>query len=157
KGDKLYAAVFAAYVRRLLKEGHALEFFIEGGRSRTGKLLAPKMGMLSMCVDPVLEGGLADVSFVPVSISYEKIIEAKSYAHELGGGAKKREDVGTLLSSTRLLIARYGRVYVDFDEPISLRVFAASRGFELGRAEESAATSKGLVTQLGHRIVYGIN
>lgn len=154
KGDKLYATVFAAYVRRLLKEGHALEFFIEGGRSRTGKLLPPKMGMLSMCVDPVLEGGLTDVSFVPVSISYEKIIEAKSYAHELGGGEKKKEDVSTLLSSAGVLISRYGRVYVDFDDPISLRVFAASRGFDLDSPEEA---SKHLVTQLGHRIVYGIN
>lgn len=153
KGDKLYTTVFAAYVRRLLKEGHALEFFIEGGRSRTGKLLAPKMGMLSMCVEPVLEGSLSDVSFVPVSISYEKIIEAKSYAHELGGGAKKKEDARALLSTAGVLISRYGRVYVDFDEPISLRVFAASRGFELGSDE----SSKQLITQLGHRIVYGIN
>jgi glycerol-3-phosphate O-acyltransferase len=155
KGDKLYTTVFAAYVRRLLKEGHAVEFFIEGGRSRTGKLLPPKMGMLSMCVDPVIEGTLADVSFIPVSISYEKIIEAKSYAHELGGGAKKKEDARALLSSTKVLISRYGRVYVDFDDPISLRVFAASRGFDIPNEDEGS--SKTLVTQLGHRIVYGIN
>jgi glycerol-3-phosphate O-acyltransferase len=162
RGDKLYATVFAAYVRRLLKEGHAVEFFIEGGRSRTGKLLPPKMGMLSMCVDPVMEGAINDVSFVPVSISYEKIIEAKSYAQELQGGQKKKEDVGALLSTTKVLRSRYGRVYVDFDEPISLRAFAAARGFELKSKEKSddgeeSPASRPLVTQLGHRIVYGIN
>ena len=161
KGDKLYAQVFAAYVRRLLKEGHALEFFIEGGRSRTGKLLAPRMGMLSMCVDPVFEGAVADVQFIPVSISYEKLVEARSYARELQGGAKRKEDVTALLSSAQVLRSKYGRVYVDFAEPISLRVFAASRGVDV-RAEGQAPgepdpARRSLVTQLGHRIVYGIN
>ncbi len=66
KGNKLYALVFAAYVHRLMKEGTAIEFFIEGGRSRTGKLRPPRMGMLTMCVDPVLENKVNDVSYVPV-------------------------------------------------------------------------------------------
>jgi glycerol-3-phosphate O-acyltransferase len=161
KGDKLYALVFGAYVRRLLKEGHAVEFFIEGGRSRTGKLLAPRMGMLSMCVDPVFEGAVSDVQFIPVSISYEKLVEAKSYARELQGGAKRKEDVTALLSSAQVLRSKYGRVYVDFAEPISLRFFAASRGVEVrGEADanpDADPARRNLVTQLGHRIVYGIN
>ncbi len=163
KGDKLYATILAAYVRRLLKDGHAVEFFIEGGRSRTGKQLEPKMGMLSMCVDPVLDGALNDVSFVPVSISYEKIVEARAYAHELGGGEKKKEDLGALVSARKVLRSRYGRVYVDFDEPISLRAFAAARGVEvkprseLDGAPADDAARKSLVRQLGHRIGYGID
>lgn len=161
KGDRLYALVFAAYVRRLLKEGHALEFFIEGGRSRTGKMLPARTGLLSMCVDPVLEGSVQDLSFIPVSIGYEKIIEAGTYAKELSGGEKKKEDAGALLSATSVLRSKYGRVYVDFAEPISLRVFAASRGIELkgpGDPEaEPGPEKKQLVTQLGHRIVNGIN
>lgn len=161
KGDKLYAQVFAAYVRRLLKEGHAVEFFIEGGRSRTGKLLPPRMGMLSMCVDPVFEGAVNDVQYIPVSISYEKVVEAKSYARELLGGAKKRENVTSLVSSAQVLRSKYGRVYVDFAEPISLRVFASSRGVNISelspQAEEAKPRIRNLVTQLGHRIVYGIN
>ena len=126
--DKLYAVIFGAYVRRLLKEGHALEFFIEGSRSRTGKLLPPRTGMLSMCVEPVLEGTIADVTFVPVSISYEKIIEAGAYAKELAGGEKQKEDARGLLSSATLLRSRYGRVYVDFADPVSVQAFANSRG-----------------------------
>ncbi|MEM1025367.1 MAG: 1-acyl-sn-glycerol-3-phosphate acyltransferase [Myxococcota bacterium] len=152
RGDKLYAAIFAAYVRRLLREGHVIEFFIEGGRSRTGRLLAPRTGMLGMTMEPVFEGHFEDVSFVPVSISYEKVIEAKSYARELAGGTKKRENVSQLLSSgPKVLRSRYGRVYVDFDTPISMRSFAAQLGVDV------AERPRQLATQLGHRIVYGIN
>ncbi len=151
KGDRHYATVFAAYVRRLLKEGHAVEFFIEGGRSRTGRLLPPKMGLLAMCADPVLDGSIPDVSFVPVSIGYEKIIEARAFAKELAGGEKAKEDVGALVGSAKLLRSRYGRVYVDFDDPVSLRGFAAARGVKLPTDAPGP-----LVHQLGHRIVYGI-
>ena len=176
RGDKLYSIVIAAYVRRLLKEGHVVEFFIEGGRSRTGKLLQPRMGMLTMCVDPVLEGALPDISFIPISISYEKVVEAGAFAKELQGQKKRKEDVTALLSSTKVLWSRYGRVYVDFSSPVSLRAFAAARNIapedarietEGGLSEQepggtttgTRATSirRALVTQLGHRIVYGIN
>jgi glycerol-3-phosphate O-acyltransferase len=159
-GDKLYAAVFAAYVRRLMKEGHVIEFFIEGGRSRTGKLLAPRMGMLSMCLEPVTDGSIRDISVIPVSIGYEKVVEAKSYARELAGASKKKEDVGSLLTSgPKVLRSRYGRVYVDFDEPISVREFASSRGIDVDQIAREGAErdKKQLTTQLGHRVVYGIN
>lgn len=154
KGDELYTQVFMAYIRRLLKEGHALEFFIEGGRSRTGKLLPPRMGLLGMICNPVLDGVITDLSFIPISISYEKVIEAGSYRKELEGGKKKKEDVAALLQSTKVLRSRYGRVYVDFDDPLSLRVYAASRGFS---SEQDESQRRGLINQLGHRIVWGIN
>ncbi|MEL6185832.1 MAG: 1-acyl-sn-glycerol-3-phosphate acyltransferase, partial [Myxococcota bacterium] len=156
RGDKLYATVFAAYVRRLLKEGHAVEFFIEGGRSRTGRVLLPKMGMLTMCARPVLEGSIPDVSFIPVSIGYEKVIEAGAYAKELAGGQKKKEDMTALVSSAKVLRSRYGRVYVDFDEPLSLKEMAAERGVDIP-VEDDVRVGKPLINYLGHRIVYGIN
>jgi glycerol-3-phosphate O-acyltransferase len=160
RGDKLYTAVFSGYVRRLLREGHVIEFFIEGGRSRTGKLLPPRVGMLGICMEPVLDGHLPDVTFVPVSIGYEKVIEAKAYAKELAGEKKKKEDVRSLLSSgPKVLRSRYGRVYVDFDQPISLQEFASGRGFDLSQlgSDEATRDRKQLAIQLGHRIVYGIN
>ncbi|MGF1511337.1 MAG: 1-acyl-sn-glycerol-3-phosphate acyltransferase [Myxococcota bacterium] len=160
RGDKLYTAVFSGYVRRLLRDGHVLEFFIEGGRSRTGKLLPPRTGMLSICIDPVADGHVSDIQFVPVSIGYEKVIEAKAYANELAGGEKKKEDMASLLTSgPKVLRSRYGRVYVDFDEPISLRQFASAREIDLESldADASGRRLKQLTTQLGHRIVYGIN
>ncbi len=130
-----------------------------------------------MCVDPVLEGAISDLSFIPVSINYEKIVEATSYVKELEGEKKKKEDVTALLSSTRVLRSRYGRVYVDFGTPISLRRFSTTRGFDIASmspqkrsgpitqptrphtSEKDERTSQRaqLISQLGHRIVYGIN
>lgn len=159
RGDKLYSTLFGAYVRRLLKEGHPIEFFIEGGRSRTGKLLQPRMGLLSVCAEPVLDHLIPNVHFVPVAISYEKLIEGKAYARELAGGKKKKENMSGLLASTKVLRSRYGRVYLDFAKPVSLRVFAASRGFDLSAGSEPIPKQerRQLIMQLGHRIVYGIN
>ncbi len=86
------------------------------------------------------------------------MVEAKSYAKEMQGGEKKKEDVTALLSTANVLRSRYGRVYVDFAEPLSLRTFAASRGVDLDdAASEDKGERRTLVTQLGHRIIYGIN
>jgi glycerol-3-phosphate O-acyltransferase len=154
-GDKLYATLMAAYIRRLMKEGHALEFFIEGGRSRTGRLMPPKTGFLSMCVNPVLEGFIEDVTFIPVSIGYEKIIEADAYARELAGEVKQREDVSKLLSSTKLLRSKYGRVYVDFAEPMSLKAYLEHYPVtDEGRVD--ARWRRHVLTQLGHQLIYEI-
>ena len=99
KGDRLYGAVVDAYMRRLLQDGWPLEFFLEGGRSRTGKLLPPKLGLLTIVVDGLgAERGPGEshgrkVCFCPISIGYERLVEEKSYVHELSGGEKKKEDV----------------------------------------------------------------
>jgi glycerol-3-phosphate O-acyltransferase len=169
KGDRLYAAVFRAYVRKLLREGHGIEFFIEGGRSRTGKLLAPKLGLLSMIVEAALEedSGAARArraQVVPVSIGYEKVIEEKSYARELAGGAKKKEDVAGLLKATRVLWGDYGRLNIQFDEPFelgsALRDYGAMVAWDESANIAIAADEeqrRAAVTRLAHRIVYGIN
>ena len=86
KGDRIYTAVLRAYVKHLLRDRFPQEFYIEGGRSRTGKLLPPKTGLVSMEVDAWLDGAADDVVFVPVAIDYEKLIEASSYVRELSGG-----------------------------------------------------------------------
>src|SRR5262249_35338458 len=123
RGDRLYAAVFRAYVRKMLRESFNIEFFIEGGRSRTGKLLAPKLGLLGMIVEAALDDDGAharQAQVVPISIGYEKVIEEKSYASELAGGEKKKEDVKGLLKATRVLGAQYGRLNIQFDDPLPL-------------------------------------
>ncbi len=154
KGDKLYGAVFRAYVKRLMRDHFTQEFFIEGGRSRTGKVLAPKLGLLSMEVDAWVEGASQDVSFVPVAIDYEKIVEARAYASELAGGEKQREDVRGLLKTPQVLRSRYGRVYIQVDEAVSLRDFFRERG--LDPKHHSEAERRALVQVLAHRIVWGI-
>ncbi len=149
KGDALYAAVFRAYVRKLFVEGFTQEFFIEGGRSRTGKTLPPKLGLLSMLVDAYLESREDDAIFVPCHISYERVIEARSYIGELAGKQKEKESARGLVKTAGVLGGRYGRVYVTFDEAISLKAHLASRGPDPDR--------RLAISTLAHKIVYGIN
>jgi glycerol-3-phosphate O-acyltransferase len=127
RGDRVYTAALRAYVKRLLRDGFPQEFYLEGGRSRTGKLLFPKTGLFSMQVDAWLEGAAEDVLFVPVSIDYERLMEARAYARELAGGEKRKEDARALWRARKVLRRRFGRLYIQFEEPISLRALAAER------------------------------
>jgi len=155
KGDRVYQATMGAYVKRLLRDGFTQEFFVEGGRSRTGKLLPPKLGMLALEVDAWMTGVRPDAYFAPVSISYEKIAEARSYQRELLGGEKQKEDAAALLSATQVLRSRYGRITIRFDEPISVADLARSRGFRT--ESHSEEEKRALVRALGLRIAAGIN
>ncbi len=120
KGNKLYSAVFNEYLYRLLNKGTPVEYFQEGGRSRTGRLLSPKTGMLGMTVQGVLRGVRKPVVFIPVYIGYEKMFEGKSYVGELRGQAKKQESFGQLLGVRKALKRFYGKVYLNFGEPLKL-------------------------------------
>ncbi|MBN1946542.1 MAG: 1-acyl-sn-glycerol-3-phosphate acyltransferase [Bradymonadales bacterium] len=120
RGDTLYSAIFNQYLVTLLKEGFPLEFFIEGGRSRTGKLCRPRYGMLSMIVNGVLAERLAGVTFVPISVGYEKIIESGSYTQEIRGGEKHAENLSGVIRAGRFLKSKYGRLYIEFEEAIDL-------------------------------------
>jgi glycerol-3-phosphate O-acyltransferase len=119
--DRLYGAVVDAYVRRLIKDGWSLEFFLEGGRSRSGKLLSPKVGLLSLVVDAALAVSEKAVYFVPISIGYERVVEEKAFVRELTGGEKSKEDIGGLLAGANAIAQRYGRLNVQFGQTLSLR------------------------------------
>ncbi|HET9595746.1 MAG TPA: 1-acyl-sn-glycerol-3-phosphate acyltransferase [Anaeromyxobacteraceae bacterium] len=127
KGDRVYTATLRAYVKYLLRDRFPQEFYLEGGRSRSGKLLFPKTGLFSMEVDAWLEQAADDVLFVPVAIDYERLMESGSYARELAGGEKRKEDFRGLLRARKVLGKRYGRLTIQFEEPVSLREFASRR------------------------------
>ncbi|MCE5333593.1 MAG: 1-acyl-sn-glycerol-3-phosphate acyltransferase [Desulfobacteraceae bacterium] len=133
KGLKFYAEVFALYVKTMVQLGHNVEFFIEGGRSRTGKLVLPKMGLLAILIQAVEEGFCEDLVFVPTSICYDRIPEEESYLKEIAGGAKEEENLGQLVRVRRVLRKRYGRVYVQFAEPLSLRKYLERHNYDLGK------------------------
>jgi len=121
RANALYAAVFSEYVAQLIGEGFSLEYFIEGGRSRTGRLMAPKGGMIAMTVRAFLRAPRRPVVFQPVYIGYEKLIEGKSYLDELTGQPKKKETVWALLRGAgQVLREHYGKVTVNFGEPVLL-------------------------------------
>ncbi len=155
KGDKLYTATFKAYLKKLVHDGIHHEFFPEGGRSRTGKLLQPKLGLFTWLVDAVMEGARNDLVFVPIAIDYEKVVEGASYKKELQGGEKKPEDLKALLSAPAVLTENYGRIYLRFEEPVSLAKLMAERG--VSRETATDDQKKALVRALGHRVMYGIS
>lgn len=156
KGDRLYGVVVDAYIRRLLRDGYAIEFFLEGGRSRTGKVLPPKLGLLNMVVEAGLGIENRTISFVPISIGYERMMEEGSFARELSGGQKKQEDVGELLKIGGVLREKYGRANVEFGQILSLDEMREAVGIANG-AEVSPAKRRALVTRLAHRIMSEIN
>jgi glycerol-3-phosphate O-acyltransferase len=121
KGDALYAAVFAKYLGIMIARGHSLEYFIEGGRSRTGRLLSPRTGMLSMSVRAYLRDPKRPVVFMPVYFGYERIVEGRTYIGELSGQPKEKESVlGLFKAVVSVLRSKLGKVHVNLGEPISL-------------------------------------
>jgi glycerol-3-phosphate O-acyltransferase len=156
KGDRLYAAIVDSYVRRLFRDGFPLELYLEGGRSRTGKLLPPKLGLLSMIVDATLAESQRQVFFVPVSIGYERIIETDSYHRELTGGEKSKEDAVGLLRSGTVLNHRYGRINLQFGEHLTLDQIRDELGIALGEPLKPAKR-RALVSRLANRVMDEIN
>jgi glycerol-3-phosphate O-acyltransferase len=120
RGDALYTAVLMKYLGTIMARGHPLEYFIEGGRSRTGRLLQPKTGMLAMSVRSYLREPVRPVVFVPVYFGYERLAEGRTYVGELSGQPKEKESVLGLLKSWRVLRERFGKVYVNVGEPVAL-------------------------------------
>jgi len=127
-GARLYSEVFIRYIKALLEEGHPIEFFIEGGRSRNGKLVLPKTGFLSILLQAYHEGFCDDLMFVPTSIIYDRIIEEKSYIKEIGGDIKKRENLKQVIRARHFLKRKYGKIYVRFNQPFSLKEYIQERG-----------------------------
>ncbi|KAM7395057.1 hypothetical protein PAMA_006689 [Pampus argenteus] len=127
-GDKLYWAVFSEYVKIIIKNGFApVEFFLEGTRSRTCKSLTPKLGLLNIVMDPFLKGEVYDVNLVPVSISYERILEESLYARELLGVPKPKESTSGLFKARKVLSEDYGSIHVYFGQPVSVRSLVKGR------------------------------
>jgi glycerol-3-phosphate O-acyltransferase len=121
RGSALYSTVLSEYVAQLVSGGYSVEYFIEGGRSRTGRLLQPKGGMVSMTVRGYLRQPVRPVLFQPVYIGYEKLMEGDSYLDELTGKPKEEESIlRVLLGIPRVLRQNYGQVVVNFGEPIAL-------------------------------------
>ncbi|MFO7784937.1 MAG: 1-acyl-sn-glycerol-3-phosphate acyltransferase [Desulfatiglandales bacterium] len=128
RGARLYREVFNRYIKALIEEGHPLEFFIEGGRSRSGKLILPKIGFLTILLQAFREGYCGDLVFVPASISYDRILEDKAFLQEASGGKKEKENFRQVIRARHFLKRRYGKIYIRFGEPVSLNEYLKNRG-----------------------------
>ncbi|MDT8321058.1 MAG: glycerol-3-phosphate 1-O-acyltransferase PlsB [Xanthomonadales bacterium] len=161
RSKKLYSAVFHEYLSRILSNGTAIEYFIEGTRSRTGRLLQPKGGMLSMTVRSYLQAPKRPIMFQPIYVGYERLVEGKSYTAELSGQIKKNESLTDLLKVFGVLRQRYGKVHVSFAKPVFLDEVLDSCApdwrAEAAKGEGKPPWLNPLVDQLGARIMTAIN
>ncbi|MBI5503869.1 MAG: 1-acyl-sn-glycerol-3-phosphate acyltransferase [Deltaproteobacteria bacterium] len=158
--DELYKYVFRRYLQYMIREGYTQEFFIEGGRSRTGKIMTPKLGMLAGIVGAYASGVRRDLYLVPVSIHYGRIVEEDAYQAELGGAEKEPESFAALMRARRFLKQKYGTIYISFADPISL-------GDELGERKQRFVEKAGdaaveeekrrFIQRLGFRILRDVN
>ena len=165
RDDALYTTLVQSYIDTLLQNGYNFECFIEGGRSRTGKLLSPKFGILRFLLDSVISGRTDDAIICPVSTQYDKVIETESYISELLGQPKPKENLVDFLSSSSILSLKLGRVDVRFHEPWSLKKFihdqrarASLATQAVGPRNAKAALSRTrLLRTLGFKVLSDIN
>lgn len=159
KDNPLYSAVFQEYIHQVFAHGHPVEYFIEGGRSRTGKTLHPKAGMLSMTVRSYIADNERPVVIVPVYIGYEKVFEDRTYLKELQGIKKEKESLWALLKTLRKL-KNFGAVSLNFGKPIHLGQFLDSQNADwrtLDATEKRPDWLVNAVNTLSIDVVTGIN
>ena len=161
RSQKLYSAVFNEYVSLILSRGVSTEYFIEGTRSRTGRLLSPKSGMLAITIRAYLRSPVRPIMFQPVYIGYEQMVEGSSYTSELSGAAKKSESLGDLFKVFRVLRKDYGQAHVSFGKPIFLDQLLEKHDADWRETtadpEAKPAWVTPLVNELGDDIMTRIN
>ena len=148
RDNHLYKAVLAAYIDYLIEKRFPLEWYVEGGRSRSGKLRAPRYGMLNYVVDAQRRGKAEDIKLIPVSIAYDQIQDVPDYAREAQGEGKEKESLKWLVSAVRSLRQRYGNIYIRFGEPVS--VAEATGDMDIG--DEASLDLQKLTFEVMHRI-----
>jgi len=166
--DMLYSALVQAYIDSLLQGGFNVECFIEGGRSRTGKLLSPKFGILSFILDSLLCGRVDDAIIIPVSTQYDKVIETEGYVGELLGIPKTKESLWDFVTNgSSVLSLSLGRIDLRFHEPWSLREFMDEQLTKLVgkpsipdrdiKAEVGSLIRQKILRTLGYKVLSDIN
>ncbi len=155
KGAPLYSRIFEAYLEKLLYEGFNIKIFIEGGRSRTGKPLTPRPGGLAMLINACLNGACEDLYFVPIFIGYDHVLEEDAYLKELEGGKKNPETLKGLISTRKFLKKKYGKVYMKFDKPLSLKEYIKEKNIVLSRTSKEEYMK--FVKSFGYRLINAIN
>jgi glycerol-3-phosphate O-acyltransferase len=158
-GNRLYATVFNQYLSLNLSKGVSIEFFPEGGRSRTGRLLNPRTGMLAMTVNNYLRNPDKPLVLIPIYVGYETLFEGRSYVHELSGKPKRKESLFDLFRALRALRGNFGKVHVGFGEPIHVTDMLERYrpGWREQRHDERPEWLNPMVNHLGQQVMTRIN
>jgi glycerol-3-phosphate O-acyltransferase len=158
KGDPVYKAVFDEYLHQMFVRGYSVEYFIEGGRSRTGRMLTPKIGMLSMTVNSYLRDSSKPICFMPVYFGYERILEGGTYRSELEGKSKEKESLWDIAGVLTTLKHDFGKVRVNFGEPVYLEKFL-NNALPKWKDNQDIAQSfvSDICVELGNRITTNLN
>ncbi|WP_348666596.1 glycerol-3-phosphate 1-O-acyltransferase PlsB [Arsenophonus symbiont of Ornithomya chloropus] len=160
-GNKLYSNIFREYLSELFSRGYSIEYFIEGGRSRTGRLLAPKTGTLSMTIQAMLREDIHPITIVPIYIGYDHVLEVGSYIKELQGAKKEKENLFTIFKSL-FKLRKLGKSYVNFGQPIKLKNYLNKFIPKWHQSSNIIQTQRPIwlnsaVTKLAHNIMVSIN
>ncbi len=156
-GERIHPAVFSRYLRELIRQGYPVEFFIEGGRTRSGKLLRPRLGVLGMVLDAAeVRPTGREVTLLPIALAYEQVAEEHAYARELGGEQKKPETMGQFLRSLSIVRRRYGRVYLRVGQPIRCSELVDGGPDRPAWSERPEPERRELLQRVGERIVHRI-
>lgn len=156
RGLGLYTHVFSAYLKVLVKENININFYIEGGRSRTGKLIPPRVGMLAFLLQTLEEAAVQDLNFVPTYIGYDQVPEEKSYLKELAGKEKERETFLAFLRARDVLKRRFGKVYVRFHKPVSFVEFCRLAGYDVQPGVPFLKEHRRLLQDFAYHLMHGI-
>jgi len=155
KGETIFPLVFDAYLRHVLRERHILIFFMEGGRSRTGKLLHPKIGMMGMVLEAWRQGLAKNLPLVPVTIDYGKVFEGQAYIREKSGMEKKGESLGSVIRSRKVLKRKHGVIRLRFGDPIYMHEYVAAQG--LNKDQLTLRNRLPLLNNLSYHVLNEIN
>ena len=120
KGDPMYKAIFTEYVKQLVRDKTVMEFFVEGTRSRSNKMLSPKFGILTIMTNTFFDKEVEEITFIPVNINYTRTLEDSSFPGELTGTPKVKESLGRITGAAETLNMSFGSLYLDFHNPIHL-------------------------------------
>jgi glycerol-3-phosphate O-acyltransferase len=149
--DRLYTTLLTSYVHKMLRDGYSIEFFIEGRRSRTGKVLQPQMGLLSMIAEYAYAHPERQIFFAPISIGYERLVESSGHVSELLGGAKQAESFMGLVRSLRMFREKYGHLTLQVGTIMTLDDLKRDLG------TERFFSRRAIVSRLAHRITYELS
>jgi len=157
KDKELYDVIVAEYIQRLMLEESWLNIFLEGTRSRYGKSLPPNYKTLNMVTDAFYDKKVPDVQLVPVTLNYDRVVEADTFPFELLGEEKLKLSTGKMILSYNKLSKNFGKVFVKFSEPISLKEYTKKHSASNLDPFEKKADRAPLVNQLGQDIIRTIN